>query len=471
MKKIYSLLMIVFFSLISFTSCKGEEDLGFKVEERTLNFYALNDFHGAYLYDEDYEEIGISKLGEFLIKEKEVDPENTFVICSGDMFQGGAESNLTYGQILIDAMNIIGFDSMTIGNHEFDWGEDVLKEMEASMNFPLLGINVFYNENNNRPEYLESSVIIKKEGIKVGIIGAIMPGIEEDILATIAKDFSFPSNIDLIKEEASRLKNNENCDIVILSTHDGEYKRYIDLVGYIDALFLGHDHDVKEGYLDEENKLIPYIEGGTKGNYLSNIELELKLENNHYKVVGARSENIETFNDSRFSNFNSVIDASYQEYASTIEPQRDKILYSFDTSVGKGNFAKFVAYSLFSYVTNYDPKVDVTAGVINGGGIRDDISKGEFTYGDLIRIYPFENRLCILEFDPNMYPLFINGQEYVYKSNPPIVVDGYYYVATIDYVAYKNTTISLATKIVDYDITCRDLVAEFLQNEGYIAFN
>ena len=74
------------------------------------------------------------------------------------MFQGGAESNITYGDIVIDAMNIIGFDAMAIGNHEFDWGEEVLSSMASKMDFPLLGFNVYYKDTLNRPSFLSPSI-------------------------------------------------------------------------------------------------------------------------------------------------------------------------------------------------------------------------------------------------------------------------------------------------------------------------
>lgn len=83
------------------------------------------------------------------------------------MFQGGAESNITYGDVVIDAMNIIGFDSMTIGNHEFDWGEEVLSAMASKMDFPLLGYNIYYKGTLNRPSYLKPSTIIKKKVLKL----------------------------------------------------------------------------------------------------------------------------------------------------------------------------------------------------------------------------------------------------------------------------------------------------------------
>lgn len=468
MKKLQ--ILFTLFLLVGITSC-SEEDLGFKSPKRTLNFYALNDFHGAFLYDEENNQAGLSRIGNFLIQEKTKDPENTFILSSGDMFQGGAESNITKGEIVIDAMNEIGFDSMTIGNHEFDWGEETLKSMQEKMDFPLLGINVFYEneqgENTNkRPDYLSPSTIIKKEGIKVGIIGSIMPNIDSSIISTIAGDFYFAPSLELIENEANRLKNSENCDIVVLSTHDGQANYYKEL-DCLDAIFLGHEHEKLEGKLDNE---VPYIEGLNYGTYLSHISLDLELENNHYKVVSSNSENIDTF--SSFQVNSSQIDNIYSLYESDIAKVRDQVLYTFEGKVSKRNFGKYIASSLLKYA-NVNFSTIASLGCINSnGGVRDDILEGDFTYGDLIRVYPFENVFCLLKIQPEDYRFYYSSSG-LYKSyysenspNPYINSDGFAYIATIDYIAYQETRPK--EEIINHgNILCRDIIAQNLINNGY----
>lgn len=471
--KILSFLSIPLLFLL-LTSCSNTSN-EVKVEERTLNIYALNDFHGAFLFDEKNEQAGLSRIGQFLINEKENNPQNTIVLSSGDMFQGGAESNITYGEIVIEAMNTIGFDSMTIGNHEFDWGEEKLKEMAGKMEFPLLGINVFYEndgENTNiRPSYLAPSTIVDFDGLDVGIIGSIMSSIDDSIIATIADDFYFAYSQNLIIDEANRLRNEENCDIVILSSHDGSYRLYEDLSEYVDAIFLGHEHEKLEGKYENG---VPYVEGLNYGTYLSHISLDLKLNsNNRYDVVSSTVENINCFET--FTEESNDVDEIYNKYKSGIEEIRDEVLYTFDSSVSKSRFGRFIAYSLLNYVNQ---KMDVgfisSMGAINsGGGVRDNVSEGAFTYGDLIRVYPFENTLSILKVTPEIYEKSYVSQTGLYKvfendNNEPVInEDGFCYIATIDYVAYKSTYPK--EDIIDYSsISCRDIVANTLKTEGFI---
>ena len=93
--------------------------------ERTVTFYAVNDFHGAVKQNMSNDEPGILSLGSFL-KEKGVDGD-TLLINSGDMFQGAIESNYNRGKLLTDCLNSIEFDCFTLGNHEFDWGHEAIR--------------------------------------------------------------------------------------------------------------------------------------------------------------------------------------------------------------------------------------------------------------------------------------------------------------------------------------------------------
>lgn len=456
--KIFSIIGVTFLSLIS---CNNEVN---KEENKTLEFYALNDFHGAYLYDESYEQTGLSKIGKYLKDKKESDPENTFILSSGDMFQGGAESNITYGSIVIETMNNIGFDAMAIGNHEFDWDEVVLEEMQKQMDFPLLGANVFYVDTDKMPTYLESYTVLEREDIKVGVIGTIMPNINSSILATISDKFNYKNNINIVKEHATTLKEKEGCDVVVLATHDGEASRYSSLKGYVDAIFLGHDHYKKEGEINN----IPFIEAGSNGNYVSHISLSLKLnKKNRYEVVSSSHNVIKTYLNSEFTSFDDEIDEIYEKYKDKIEEIRDQVLYTFESNIEKSKFAKFVAKALALYTKNISPKIDVIMGSINSGGIRSNISKGEFTYGDLIKVYPFENTLCILKINKNKLNIVKSNLGITYSVPDSSDIDGYYYVATIDYVAYGKSVRNNVEEIITTGEMCRDVVSEYLLNYGY----
>ena len=111
-----------------------------------FDFYAINDLHGKILESDSQE--GIAGLTTYL-KNAYNTQDNVILLSSGDMWQGSSESNLTNGLIITDWMNELGFVSMTLGNHEFDWGDDAIYENMALAQFPLLAINI-YDKNIHR---------------------------------------------------------------------------------------------------------------------------------------------------------------------------------------------------------------------------------------------------------------------------------------------------------------------------------
>ena len=99
-------------------SSEEESESTFVPASGTVEFYAINDFHGS--VEPNGYEMGILKVGSYLKQRQE--EENTVIINSGDFWQGSIQSNLNHGEYLTKINNEIGFDAMTLGNHEFDWG-------------------------------------------------------------------------------------------------------------------------------------------------------------------------------------------------------------------------------------------------------------------------------------------------------------------------------------------------------------
>ena len=107
-----------------------------------IDFYVLNDLHGKFC-DTDTQP-GVDNLASYL-KDRENYDDNVILFSSGDMWQGAAESNLTEGLIITEWMNELNFVSMTLGNHEYDWGEDLIRKNKEAAEFPFLAINIYDN--------------------------------------------------------------------------------------------------------------------------------------------------------------------------------------------------------------------------------------------------------------------------------------------------------------------------------------
>jgi len=185
----------------------------------TFDFLAINDLHGK--FEKSDANDGVATLSTYM-KSVRNQNENTVFLSSGDMWQGGSASNLTQGLIVTDWMSEMGFASMTLGNHEYDWGSDAVKANEQLANFPFLAINVYDKATNQRVDYCQSSVMVEQNGVKIGIIGAI-----GDCYSSISPDkvsdvyFKVGSELtSLVKAESETLRA-QGADCIVYSIHDG----------------------------------------------------------------------------------------------------------------------------------------------------------------------------------------------------------------------------------------------------------
>ena len=446
------------------------------VETINIDLYSINDFHGSFIENGSNGEIGMSKLATYLKDRKEQDG---VIISAGDMWQGGVESNLTHGEIIVDAMNYIGFDSMTIGNHEFDWGFDVLEENINKMEFPMLAANAIDKRTNEALPYFEPYTIVEKKGVKIGIVGTGAESLPTDITYSVSKYLEFTNQVETVKEYSDFLKTEENCDIVVLASHDGGSDSYgqepiyftelttlSDISGekYVDAIFLGHDHDTKSGELND----VPYAEGGSNGKGLSYINLKLEKNGDDFDVVDSVSTTIDPYSSGYFNKEDSYINSLLEKYSDELA-QADRVICSFSETKSKNDILELVCDAMIAYAN--DPKHEsiliddqkVTAAFHNTGGVRDSAESGDFTYRDLIKVLPFDNTYCIAKLTDQQFDTWNNSSNY-YKGSKGS--GKYTYVATINYLA-DNPDYSPSEKVFNTNIVIQDIFIEYLEaNEG-----
>lgn len=449
---------------------------GSYVETTNLELYSVNDFHGSFNENRDNGEIGMSKLAAFL---KDKVNQEAIVLSAGDMWQGGVESNLTKGQIIIDSMNYVGFDSMTIGNHEFDWGFDTLENNIKSMEFPMLAANAIDKRTNEAFPYFEPYTIVEKKGVKIGIVGTGAESLPTDITYSVSKYLEFTDQVETVKEYSDLLKTEENCDIVVLAAHDGGSDSYgqepiyftelttvSDISGekYIDAIFLGHDHDTKTGELND----VPYAEGGSNGKGLSYINLKLEKNGDDFDVVDSVSTTIDPYSSGYFNKEDSYINSLLEKYSDELA-QADRVICSFSETKSKNDILELVCDAMIAYAN--DPKHEsiliddqkVTAAFHNTGGVRDSAESGDFTYRDLIKVLPFDNTYCIAKLTDQQFDAWNNSSNY-YKGSKGS--GKYTYVATINYLA-DNPDYSPSEKVFNTNIVIQDIFIEYLEaNDG-----
>lgn len=445
------------------------------LKEVTLTFYALNDFHGAVIDDDG----GLSVIGNYLIEERTKYPDSTIILSSGDMFQGSAISNMSRGKVLVESMNEIGFVSMTVGNHEFDWGTDVIKEYhdktgDVKPNFPILGANITLKATGEAVDWADPYTVIERSGLKIGIIGVIGSTLESSISPTIVAPFEFTDSIEAIKKYTKELRTEKNCDIVVVSAHDntlGLNQSIADLTGeyQVDAIFNGHTHSTYAGEtMGIDNTLLPYVQSGSAGSNIGKIEL--KYDRETMQLIEASAENIPV--TTKLSNKNEKIEAIIAKYNKEVAVISEQVLGVSGESVDQPTGAQWAVNAL-------QRGVDCQIAFINNGGIRGNafpIQKNQnITVGKVWEIMPFDNevKLCTMRVDDIIIlmntssilhsdnvrvknnKLYLNGEEV--NSEETFVVGAVDYIFDNDKYPFLSSENKVNTGTLFRDVLINDI--------------
>lgn len=447
-----------------------------------VDLYAINDLHGK--FDDSDADIGVDELTTYLKTMSALD-EHSLFLSSGDMWQGTATSNLTDGLIITDWMNALGFTSMTIGNHEYDWGEDaVIKNAEAA-NFPLLGINIYDKDTNERVEYCEASVTVDLGMIQVGIIGAV-GDCYSSISSDKVEDIYFKTGSELttlVTNEAQRLRG-EGVDLIVYSVHDGYgksssgvkdvstsllssyYSPSLSRDGVVDVVFEAHTH---RSYVLKDTYGVYHLQGGGDNDGLTHAEVAV-----NYVTGTVRTNVAEYVSESTYKNLadDAIVDGLLDKYADEIAI--GNVVLGTNSATRYSTYIKnLVAKLYYEYgVEKWGEDYEIAIG---GGyiSVRSpyDLDAGEVKYAQLASLLPFDNEILLCSISGrDLLSRFINKTNSDYFIYPGNVADidpnGTYYIITDSYCA--QYTYNRLTVVESYgaNIYARDLLAEYIKNGG-----
>ena len=144
---------------------------------------------------------------------------NTLLLDAGDMWQGTPYFNLFKGRLEVEAYNLMGYNAITLGNHEFDYGIDTLSARISEMKFPVVCANYNFGSKTLASQ-VKPYTIIEQHGWKIGIIGVCVNP-EGLILQSNIEGITYEDPIKKANHYASILRNKHNCDYIILLSHLG----------------------------------------------------------------------------------------------------------------------------------------------------------------------------------------------------------------------------------------------------------
>ena len=436
-----------------------------------FDFIGVNDLHGK-LADTDTNE-GLDELSTYIKQARKVN-ENTVVLSSGDMWQGTSESNLTKGKIITEWMNEMDFASMTLGNHEYDWGEDYILENYELAEFPFLAINIYDNDTNKLVEYCQPSVMVEKNGIQIGIIGAI-GNCYSSISGEQSSGFYFKTGsalTALVKAEADKLRS-QGADFIVYSLHDdhGEYDNSLSN-GYVDLVFEGHTH---QNYVSKDSKGVYHLQGGGDNDGISTAEIKINSVTGSYVV--SKAEFIST---SMYKNLadDPIVNTLMAKYANEISKASQVLGYNEKYRESSEILQKCADLYYQVGMERWGDAYDIAL----GGGFMSarspyNLAMGTVTYGDLQNILPFDNQLVLCSikgynlrskfFETSNSRYYISYGDYGASIKGNIDSNATYYVVTDTYSStYSSNGL---TEIARYDegVFARDLLADYIEAGGY----
>ncbi|MGD0231041.1 MAG: bifunctional UDP-sugar hydrolase/5'-nucleotidase [Syntrophorhabdales bacterium] len=362
----------------------------------TLTILHVNDLHGRVFSDDragrGRPAGGAAYLAAMIGAQRAANPGGVILLSAGDMFQGTPVSDLFHGRPVLEMMNEMGFDAMTLGNHEFDWGRTVLSGIMKDARFPVLSANIV-DRAGRRLAGAAPYVIVERKGIKVALIGLTTP---ETAIATKRENvrgltFIEPKEVlpGLIREVRQK-----GARLIVLLTHLGldEDERLAAAVRGIDVIVGGHSHTVVTDPVVIGRTII--VQAGSHGLFLG--VLELTIDEKTGRIITA------TGKDELRPVHAGQDDPADERIARIADFYREKTGAAFRKVVGESRVnlgRRSDGESTLGDVITDAMRASAGAQIAiqNSGGIRADIKAGAITMEQVYTVLPFDDVLVAMD--------------------------------------------------------------------------
>jgi 5'-nucleotidase / UDP-sugar diphosphatase len=362
-------------------------------EKLKLTIIHLNDVHTHYIpykeKDSDGLIGGIAKAGSVVADLEaggRADGREVLKLFAGDLLTGTPFSSAFKGQMGVRLLNELKFEAMTVGNHEFDYGQgNLLQNMKPLMAFPLLSANI----RNKAGKYPFEQVTIKQypsAKTRVVIFGLTTTETPTATLPANVKGLVFDG---AIKTAGKVLAGFKDDDLIIALTHLGvdEDRKLAAACPKIDVIIGGHSHTAIEKPLKVNNTII--CQAGAYAKYVGRLNLDVEDGRVVRHDGGLVLLGSEVTEDPKIGSIVSEYQAKMDTALKTVIGRSDVFLEGTRSAVRSGratNLGTLIAYNMAATV-----RAEVA--LLNGGAIRGSIAKGDVTLSDIETVLPFSDTL------------------------------------------------------------------------------
>ena len=461
----FVLALVMAFSLLPASFAAQQPAVG----EPVVTILHTNDVHGY--YEHAGNAIGHDYVAAFRDKMVEERGDSVLLLSAGDAVQGVVFANLSRGESAVKVMNATGYEAMTMGNHEFDYGFARLKELAAMAEFPFLLSESLSGEAENFKEY----VVIEKNGYKVGIFGLTTPETAYKTNPLGIPNMDFGDKDSLIADATrlvATLRDEEAVDFVVALAHLGIEDAGLgtstdiaEAVDGIDVIIDGHSHTVMDGGEVVGNTIVTST--GSQGANIGVVELYLEEGSTpEVKCSLVKLEGVADLTP------NSEVTEVIASWKAEVDKTKENVVatISADVTIARANertreteMGNIVADAL-RYVTG------AQVSLVNGGGIRDhEIKAGPITQNDVLTILPFGNAVRYAEVKGSVIKEALENGVSVYPTPNGgfSQVSGLYFSFNPTVPAGSRVTnITIDGKPLDPDLEYKFATVDFLADGG-----
>ncbi|MGD6731473.1 MAG: bifunctional metallophosphatase/5'-nucleotidase [Pleomorphochaeta sp.] len=392
-------------------------------EAKTITVLATTDIHSdiwgfSYENDSETKNTGMARAYTYIKQVREENPNNVILVDNGDTIQGNILTDDIYNKQdgphpVIQAMNYMGYDSMTLGNHEYNFGLDMVNRIIAQANFPILAANVSYVDGT---PLANSYTIIERNGTKIGIIGITNPNAptwDGDKVAAL----TFKSGADTCRAVIDEIE--DQCDILICVAHLGETAEFdqdnegdaglkiAEECPELDMLMLGHFHSNVQNEVNGVKILECKKNAATVArfdisvneyNEVTGVETQLvdmadyepSAEIRELAIVAQAHQATRDFIKGGVKDENGEVQSVALGTASeTFQPENEMM------GIPEGKLRDTAVIDLINKVELMNSDADVVSAAL----FKDtsDLPKGDLNYGNIFDIYKYDNTLYTVE--------------------------------------------------------------------------
>ena len=331
--------------------------------------------------------------------------DNHLLLDGGDRFTGTLFHIQWQGQDSAQIMNAIGYDAMTLGNHEFDNGDDVLASFIDALEFPVVTANVDFSESPVLADKVDPYVVLEVGGEQIGVIGLVTP--ESEILSSPGPELVFEYDLTAVTQEKVDELTEQGVDKIILLTHIG-YEADLEVaqgVSGVDVVVGGHTNTfLSNAYSGAQGEYptvlesasgepVLVVQASTRTQYLGRLDVT-------FDSAGVLAEwEGDAILLSRFITPDPEVSDIVAGLAEPIEELQAMPVGEAAVALeGDRNVCRIEECNLGNLIADaMREDTGAQIALMNGGGIRASIDQGEITLGEVLTVQPFQNLLSTFE--------------------------------------------------------------------------